>query len=65
MQDPVADLLAFIDRAPTPYHAVAESVLRLEAAGFSRLDESELWSLLPGDRHYVLRAGGSLVAALA
>ncbi|MBW2423487.1 MAG: M18 family aminopeptidase [Deltaproteobacteria bacterium] len=62
MQDPVADLLAFIDRAPTPYHAVAESSARLEAAGFSRLDESELWSLLPGDRHYVLRAGGSLVA---
>jgi aspartyl aminopeptidase len=62
MQDPVDDLLAFIDRAPTPYHAVAESAVRLEAAGFSRLDESELWSLLPGDRHYVLRAGGSLVA---
>jgi aspartyl aminopeptidase len=62
MQDRVDDLLAFIDRSPTPYHAVAESTTRLEAAGFERLDETDVWSLSRGDRRYVVRAGGSLAA---
>jgi aspartyl aminopeptidase len=62
MQDRIDDLLAFIDRSPTPYHAVVEVAARLEAAGYSRLDESEFWSLSPGDRRYVVRAGGSLAA---
>ncbi len=62
MQDCVADLLAFIDRSPTPYHAVASAAERLEKAGFSRLEESELWSLSAAARHYVVRAGGSLAA---
>jgi len=62
MQDRIDDLLAFIDRSPTPYHAVAEAAARLEAAGYSRLDESEFWSLSSGDRRYAVRAGGSLAA---
>ncbi len=62
MQDRVADLLSFIDRSPTPYHAVVETSARLVGAGYSRLDESELWSLSPGDRRFVVRAGGSLAA---
>jgi aspartyl aminopeptidase len=60
-RDPVADLLAFIDASPTPYHAVAEAARRLEAAGYSRLDESELWELSPGQRRFAER-GGSLLA---
>ncbi|HKK53747.1 MAG TPA: M18 family aminopeptidase [Myxococcota bacterium] len=62
MQDPVDDLIRFIDRSPTPYHAVAESCERLEAAGFERLEESASWALEPGSRCYVERAGGSLAA---
>jgi aspartyl aminopeptidase len=34
MSDLVQDLADFITSAPTPYHAVAEAVRRLEAAGF-------------------------------
>ena len=56
------DLVAFLDAAPTPFHAVAEVVRRLEAAGFSRLDERERWTLSAGDRRYVVRDGGSVVA---
>ena len=62
MPDPVADLLAFIDRSPTPYHAVAESARRLQAAGFRAICEDEVWNLAPGDRRYMVRHEGSLVA---
>lgn len=62
MQDPAADLLVFVDRSPTPYHAVAESARRLEAAGFRRLAEADLWSLSPGDARYAIRGEGSLLA---
>ena len=62
MTERVDDLLRFIDRSPTPYHAVAESASRLEAAGYRRLDEGDAWSLAAGDRCYVVRAGGSIAA---
>jgi aspartyl aminopeptidase len=62
MVDPVADLLAFLDRSPTPYHAVSESLRRLEAAGFQRLEEDAIWELSPGDRAAVVRGDGSLLA---
>lgn len=60
--DPVADLLTFIDRSPTPYHAVVEARRRLEAEGFRELPEADPWDLAPGDRRLVVRGGGSLVA---
>ncbi len=60
--DLVADLLAYIDTAPTPYHAVAEAARRLDAAGFRPLREADPWRLAAGDRVYVSRAGGSLIA---
>jgi len=62
MSELVTDLLAFIDRSPSPYHAVAESVRRLEAAGFRGLAETEVWEVAPGDRLYVVRSEGSLAA---
>jgi aspartyl aminopeptidase len=57
-----ADLRAFVDAAPSPFHAVAEMVRRLRAAGFEELDEQDAWELAPGDRRYVVRDGGSIVA---
>jgi aspartyl aminopeptidase len=58
----VADLLGYLDRSPTPYHAVAETARRLAAGGFQELSETQAWSLSPGDRRYVVRGHGSLVA---
>ncbi len=62
MTDAAADLCAFIDASPSPFHAVASAALRLDAAGFGRLDEAAAW---PADigrgRRYVIR-DGSLVA---
>ena len=62
MRDPVADLLAFIDRSPTPYHAVAETERRLKAEGFEPFAEGDLWDFAPGQRGYVVRNEGSLIA---
>jgi aspartyl aminopeptidase len=62
--DQVSDLLAYIDASPTPYHAVAEAGRRLERAGFRRLSEGDRWGLSTGDRVYVVRADGSVIAAV-
>jgi len=57
------DLLAFIDRSPTPWHAVAETARRLVAAGFREVAEGDDWALSAGDRCFVTR-GGSIAAFL-
>ncbi|MEJ7705522.1 MAG: hypothetical protein WKF47_18705 [Geodermatophilaceae bacterium] len=65
LTDPLAlgdDLRAFVDASPSPSHAVAEMVRRLESAGFSSLDEVDRWELAPGDRRFVVRRGGSIIA---
>jgi aspartyl aminopeptidase len=56
MDDLAQDLADFISAAPTPYHAVAESVRRLAAAGFTEQVDTEPWSDGPGGR-YLVRDG--------
>ena len=56
------DLLAFIEAAPTPYHAVSEVAGRLSRAGFRQVSERETWQLGPGERGFVIRGGGSIAA---
>ncbi|UJR80519.1 M18 family aminopeptidase [Sandaracinus amylolyticus] len=60
--DPADDLISYVNASPTPWHAVGETIRRLEAAGYRRLDEAESWSVKPGDRVYVVRAGSSIAA---
>jgi aspartyl aminopeptidase len=55
-----ADLCAFVDASPSPFHACAEAGRRLEAAGFSLLSETDAFPAERG-RYYLIR-GGSLVA---
>ncbi|GAA0565646.1 M18 family aminopeptidase [Rhizomicrobium electricum] len=54
--------LSYIDRSPSPYHAIAEAVSLLTAAGFVSLEESERWALKPGGAYFVVRGGKSIVA---
>ncbi|HEY8431282.1 MAG TPA: M18 family aminopeptidase [Sandaracinaceae bacterium] len=60
--DPADDLLAYIAASPTPWHCVAETARRLEAAGYRALDERDRWALAAGDRVYVVRGGSSILA---
>jgi aspartyl aminopeptidase len=62
MKDLVADLLAFIDRSPSPYHAVRETERRLRAADYTRINEVDVWELAPGSKAYVVRSEGSIIA---
>lgn len=56
-----SDLLAYIDASPTPYHCVAETAHRLDAAGFAELGRGDRWSLEEGAGYYVVQ-GGTIVA---
>jgi aspartyl aminopeptidase len=53
-------MAAFIDAAPSPFHACAEAATRLEAAGFQQLREVEAWP--SGAGSFYIRRGGTLVA---
>ena len=56
MTETALDLAAFISAAPTPYHAVAESVRRLQEAGFTEQKVTGEWDEGPGGR-YLVRDG--------
>lgn len=61
-RDRAIDLIDYIGKSPTPYHAVAETARRLEAHRYTRLDETAEWRLSPGDRRYVVRGLSSIIA---
>lgn len=58
----IEDLLQYIDASPSPFHAVAETAFRLEAAGYRRLHEEDRWEVGRGEKVFVVRGGGSLGA---
>ena len=55
-------LMEYIQDSPSPYHAAAAAAARLEAAGFTRLEESAPWALSPGQCCYTTRNQSSLIA---
>lgn len=60
----VTDLLDFLHQSPSPFHAVASAVKRLEHAGFSELRHEDSWRELAAGR-YFLRNGDSSLFAFA
>lgn len=56
------DLLDFLNRAPSPYHAARTVAERLSQSGFVEFDERKAWQLEAGQRAFVQRAGASLIA---
>lgn len=59
--DLLADLLAYLDASPSPWHAVASSRDRLLAAGWQDVSETHAWGTDLTARGLVVR-GGALVA---
>ena len=62
MADHVRDLISYIDASPTPYHAVREAIGRLERAGFQAAASEDVWTLSPGEKRFVTRGDGSVIA---
>lgn len=56
------ELLAFIEKSPSCFHAVENIRELLEEQGFAELDEREDWAPEAGRGYYVVRNGSSLIA---
>jgi len=59
MTDTAADLMAYIDASPSPYHAVREGARRLAAAGATAVDLADAWG---GAGFRFVAVDGALVA---
>lgn len=58
-------LCDFLAVATTPFHAVAEMVKQLTAAGFARLADDTPWDIQRGGRYFLTRNDSSVVAFVA
>lgn len=58
----VEELLSFIEKSPTAFHAVQQMADTLALAGFTALDEASRWQLIPGGNYFVTRNGSSIIA---
>ena len=61
-QKTAREMLDFIEKSPTCFHAVANIGTMLEEAGFQRLRETEEWKLQKGGRYYTERNDSSVIA---
>lgn len=55
-------LIDYLKTSPTPFHACASLARQLEAAGYQRLEEREVWPAQPSGRYYVTRNDSSIIA---
>lgn len=60
--DRIQNLLKFIDRSPTPFHAVQEMADTLSSKGFIKLEEADAWKLVPNGKYFLTRNDSSLIA---
>lgn len=58
----IEKLLSFIEKSPSPFHAVENIGFELEKAGFVRLYEEDDWMLEKGKGYYVCRNMSSVLA---
>ena len=56
------EMLLFIEKSPTCFHAVENVKQRLAQAGYEELKEKDVWQLAPGNGYYVTRNDSSLIA---
>ena len=56
------ELLSYIEKSPSMFHAVETTADLLNENGFICLNESSKWTLLPEGKYYTTRNGSSLLA---
>ena len=56
------ELIAFIEKSPTSFHAVKTMEEMLDGEGYIKLEEKDRWELVPGGRYYTTRNGSALIA---
>lgn len=59
------DLIEFIHRSPSAFHAVNSIKAILKGKGFSELDEREKWELQKGEKYFITRNDSALIAFIA
>ncbi|PHR56200.1 MAG: M18 family aminopeptidase [Arcobacter sp.] len=55
-------LLDFLSSSPTPFHASLTMSKSLDKAGFTRLNEADIWKLTKGSKYYLTRNDSSVIA---
>ena len=55
-------LMDFLDEAHSVFHAVAGIEKVLKENGYTCLQESQTWELIPGGKYYVTRGGSAVIA---
>lgn len=58
----IKDLRHFLDNAHSVYHAVKAVADQLQEAGYTRLQETQSWNLVPGGKYYFVRGGSAVLA---
>lgn len=61
-KDEFMDVINFLDKSYTAYHAVKHSEYILEKHGFSELNLADKWNLEVGGKYYVVKNGTSVIA---
>lgn len=56
------ELLSFIQKSPTAFHAVEQMRNILKENGYKELLEGQKWSIQPGQRYFVTRNNSSIIA---
>jgi len=56
------ELLAFLQKSPTAFHAVDSIVNELKENGYEELLESQVWTIVSGGKYYVTRNNSSIIA---
>lgn len=62
MTDYNKELMSFLDKSPTAFHAISSIKKKLVASGYFELVESEKWELTEGGKYFVTRNDSSIIA---
>lgn len=55
-------LIEFLDKSPVNFYAARTVTERLDAAGYTRLDPKDSWSILPGGKYYMVKNDSAVFA---